>query len=234
MNEALLRPVAITRSSTVDQLVIALRERILRGELAAGARLREAAVSEASGVSRNTVREALLVLAGEGLVRHEPHRGATVTALSAEDIHDLYEVRRVLESAAIDAATTHGSPDLAPVDAALDRLAAAAAVGEWLGLVDADLLFHGCLVDLHCSTRISRSFRAIQGELRLGFAIVAYVDQEFVRPQGIVDEHRRLLELLRANDAHACKTLLATHLVHYRDRLIEVVVSGSLPQHAAH
>ncbi len=234
MREAALRPVAITRSSTVDQLVTALRARILRGELAAGVRLREAAVSDASGVSRNTVREALLVLASEGLVRHEPHRGATVTALSAADVHDLYEVRRVLESAAIDVATTRGSPDLGRVDAALDRLAAAAAVGEWLGLVDADLLFHASLVDLHCSPRISRSFRGIEGELRLGFALVAYADQEFVEPQGIVDAHRQILELLRANDAEACKHLLKTHLTHYRDRLIEVVVSGALPQYAAH
>jgi DNA-binding GntR family transcriptional regulator len=228
-----LRPVSITRSSAVDQLVTALRERILRGELASGTRLREAAVSDASGVSRNTVREALLVLTGEGLVRHEPHRGATVTALTADDVRDLYEVRRVLESAAIDFAASHAPVELALMDAAFDRLAAAAAVGEWLGLVDADLLFHARLVDLQRSPRLSRSFRAIEGELRLGFAIVAYVDREFVRPQVIVDEHRELLELVRANDAAAARALLTDHLVHYRDRLIDVVVGRESTQHAA-
>ncbi len=232
MSAEYLRPVSITRSSAVDQLVTALRERILCGELAPGTRLREAAVSDASGVSRNTVREALLVLTGEGLVRHESHRGATVTALTADDVRDLYEVRRVLESAAIDFAASHAPVDLTLVDAAFDRLAAAA-VGEWLGLVDADLLFHARLVDLHRSSRLSRSFRAIEGELRLGFAIVAYVDQEFVRPQVIVDEHRALLELVRANDAAAAKALLTDHLVHYRDRLIDVVAGRESTEHAA-
>ncbi len=232
MSNESLRPVSITRSSAVDQLVTALRERILCGELAPGTRLREAAVSDASGVSRNTVREALLVLTGEGLVRHESHRGATVTALTADDVRDLYEVRRVLETAAIDFAASHAPADLTLVDAAFDRLATAA-VGEWLGLVDADLLFHARLVDLHRSSRLSRSFRAIEGELRLGFAIVAYVDQEFVRPQVIVDEHRVLLELVRANDAAAAKTLLTDHLIHYRDRLIDVVAGRESTAHAA-
>lgn len=232
MSSESLRPVSITRSSAVDQLVTALRERILCGELAPGTRLREAAVSDASGVSRNTVREALLVLTGEGLVRHESHRGATVTALTADDVCDLYEVRRVLETAAIDFAASHAPVDLTLVDAAFDRLAAAA-VGEWLGLVDADLLFHARLVDLHRSSRLSRSFRAIEGELRLGFAIVAYVDQEFVRPQVIVDEHRALLELVRANDAAAAKALLTDHLVHYRDRLIDVVAARESTELAA-
>ncbi len=228
-----LRPVHIARSSAVEQLADALRERILRGELASGAPLREAAVAAASGVSRNTVREVLLLLTSEGLVQHEPHRGAFVARLTATDIRDLYTVRRVLEFAAIDAAAVDPAPDLTPLRGALDSLAAAAAAGDWLALVEADLQFHARVVDLQHSARLSRSFGAIEAELRLGFAIVAFVDREFVEPQALVDEHRRLLDLIAARRADDAKALLEEHLVGYRERLVEVIAKESSREPAA-
>jgi DNA-binding GntR family transcriptional regulator len=75
-----------------------LRERIIQGEFAPGARLNERALCDLLGVSRTPLREAFRVLAAEGLVRIEPNRGAQVVALGVADIREAFEVIGGLEA----------------------------------------------------------------------------------------------------------------------------------------
>lgn len=88
-----------TAHSPLTKLVAdAIRTRILDGTLEPGERLVEAQLSDELGVSRMPVREALRSLAAEGTVTVEPRRGATVTAYSPEQVHELVEVRATLEA----------------------------------------------------------------------------------------------------------------------------------------
>lgn len=90
------------RYPTAQELVLeALRVAILDGILQPGARLRQEDLAEAFQTSRIPVREALRVLEYEGLAASEPHRGFTVTALDADQIEEIYELRIVLESHAV-------------------------------------------------------------------------------------------------------------------------------------
>ncbi|NIX78398.1 GntR family transcriptional regulator [Microvirga terricola] len=75
----------------------ALRQRILNGEFAAGFQLRQDALADEFGVSRIPVREALMQLEAEGLVKIHPHRGAIVSELSLGEIDELFELRTLLE-----------------------------------------------------------------------------------------------------------------------------------------
>ena len=95
----------ITRQSTADQVAALLRERIVRGELQPGTPLREVPLAASIGISRNTMREAIRGLVHEGLVRHNVHRGVTVTKLTENDVADIYRVRRLLECAAVEKST---------------------------------------------------------------------------------------------------------------------------------
>src|SRR5690349_11704413 len=79
----------------------AIREAIFDGRYAPGEALREVELSEAMEVSRGSVREALQKLEREGLVHTEWHRGATVTALSMEDVAELDSLRSALEVLAV-------------------------------------------------------------------------------------------------------------------------------------
>lgn len=84
---------------TRTQLVVeTLREKILSGEIKAGQALRQAALAEELNVSRIPVREALLQLEAEGLVAFEPHKGATATELSIDQVDELFELRAMLEA----------------------------------------------------------------------------------------------------------------------------------------
>lgn len=87
---------------TAQELVLAaVRNAILAGVLAPGARLRQEDLADVFGTSRIPVREALRALEYEGLVSSEPHRGFTVTSLDADDIEEVYELRILLEGQAV-------------------------------------------------------------------------------------------------------------------------------------
>ncbi|HEX3439190.1 MAG TPA: GntR family transcriptional regulator [Pseudolabrys sp.] len=86
-----------TRSLSVSDR---LREQILGGEIAAGARLNEVRLSESLAVSRTPVRAALQVLAGEGLLDYAPNRGYVVRTFPLSEIVDAYDIRGQLEGLA--------------------------------------------------------------------------------------------------------------------------------------
>ncbi len=75
-----------------------LREQILSNAYPAGTQLRQDALAASFGVSRIPVREALIQLEAEGLVRMVPHKGAVVTELSREEVNDVFDLRVLLET----------------------------------------------------------------------------------------------------------------------------------------
>lgn len=94
----------IRRVTVADSATSELRRRILSGELADGAPVRQDALAEDFGTSRIPIREALSRLEAEGLVASYPHRGYVVTALSRDEIKELFELRAMLEPELIAAA----------------------------------------------------------------------------------------------------------------------------------
>ena len=86
-----------------------LLQAIEEGELAPGSRLREADLAERFQISRTPVREALGRLEAQGLVAHEPHRGASVARLDYGQVSELYDLREVLEGTAARLAAIHAS-----------------------------------------------------------------------------------------------------------------------------
>lgn len=89
-----------------------LRQRIVDGELPSGFQLRQDALAAEFGVSRIPVREALMQLEAEGLVKIHPHRGAIVSELSTDEIDELFELRALLEPRLLKAS----APRLTEVD----------------------------------------------------------------------------------------------------------------------
>jgi DNA-binding GntR family transcriptional regulator len=209
--------------SNLGRGVSALRRRILAGEARPGHPLREVALAAELGVSRNTLREILLVLASEGLVQLVPHHGARVVQLGVRDARDIYRVRQLIESAAVERAASRPLEASEYLSAAVGRLEDAAAAHDLDQLVEADLGFHRSLAAVLESDRLAALFRTIETQLRLAFSIVAFADREYEQPKPLVDEHRELHELILAGDADQAKEALRTHLVKYETRLVAVL-----------
>jgi DNA-binding GntR family transcriptional regulator len=91
----------IRRQSLADAVAERLREQILNGDLHEGEQLRQDAIAKEFQVSRIPVREALLHLEAEGLITSVANRGAVVSALSPEEIEELFDIRAVLECHAL-------------------------------------------------------------------------------------------------------------------------------------
>src|SRR5690348_14772744 len=92
--------VPLSRPTLHGQLVDRVRTLIVEGQLAAGTRIHEGQLGAALGVSRTPLREALKVLASEGLVELVPGRGAVVKKLTATDVRDMLDVLVALETSA--------------------------------------------------------------------------------------------------------------------------------------
>src|SRR6266498_734808 len=115
------------RRGLADEVADRIRDAIFDGVYPPGGQLREVELSAALGVSRGPVREALLRLEREGLVRSEWHRGATVTALSEQDVAELDTLRAALEQLAVRLVIDHArGDDLAAIDDVVRRMDRAA------------------------------------------------------------------------------------------------------------
>jgi DNA-binding GntR family transcriptional regulator len=203
------RLAGVERASVTEQVLRELREAIVDGRIPQGEQLREASLAETFGTGRSAVREAVRQLVQEGLVDHEPHRGACVRRLSLSDRLDVYVAREAIEAgAARHAVQAAEPPGTAPLRAAFEALRAAApehgAVSE--RLIAADLEFHRELVRLAGSPRLSRAHDTLVAETRM------LLRHHPPYPVGVyVSDHERLLTAIERRDPRA-PDLVAAHL----------------------
>ncbi len=189
-----------------------LREAILTGALEPGARLRAEALAERLRSSRTPVREALLLLAQEGLVQIEPRRGATVRTFDAADLSDLYEVRALIEPhAAALAAHRITAPEIARLTEIDERSAAyddadEDSVAEQLQLNDE---FHRLILEAARSPRLTSAMGAVSGIPRSFRALFWHDDDQ--RAQSL-SCHRELVAAIGHGRSELAATVMRMHI----------------------
>jgi DNA-binding GntR family transcriptional regulator len=202
----------LEHSSTVDRVADELRRALFDGEVEPGTPLRELALTEAMGVSRSTVREALGALVSEGLATREPNRGVHVTEHDPVAVHDVCVARAVLELAGLRHWPHADEPARDAVRRALQDFAEVAAGGPSpTELTAAHLEIHRSFVALTGSARLVALAESLTSEIRLALARVDRIRQN-ARDQ--VHSHTSLVELLEAGEIEAAATELARHLEH--------------------
>ncbi|QIP84169.1 GntR family transcriptional regulator [Streptomyces sp. Tu 2975] len=205
------------RSSTADRVADILRTRISEGYLPPGSKLSEDAIGGALGISRNTLREAFRLLTHERLLVHELNRGVFVRMLTVQDVTDIYQVRRLIECAAVRGL---GAPpyDLSHAEAAVAEGEKASKEGAWRDLGTADIHFHRAVVALARSRRLDDLMRGILAELRLVFHAMD-------NPRGFhepyLERNREILSALEAADRTTAELLLAAYLDDAEQQLVE-------------
>lgn len=210
----------IHRVSVADQVAAILRQRILAGELRSGTALPEVTLSASLGVSRNTLREAVRILALEGLLRRDIHRGVSVSHLSIADVREIYHLRRMLEIPAVYAASKPANEILRKMDSLVDEYESAVHARDWVLAVNVDLQFHSQLIRFHGNNRLESFYQKLIGELRMGMVLVDRVHDD---PAGLIPVHREICELLAAGKLRKCAVLLAKHLDDSESRLRDIV-----------
>jgi len=188
-----------------------LRERIAAGQLPPGTKLSEEPLCEALGVSRNTLREAFSTLSAERIVTRIPNRGVFVARPTADDIREIYRVRRYLEPAALAYTLTDevAGPILDRLRQAVGQARAARAAGSIPGMAGANQEFHAGIVALTGSERLNRLMAQVLAEMRLVFRSMDE-DEHFHAPY--VDDNARVVELLGAGRQSDAAALLTAYL----------------------
>lgn len=192
----------------VEAVAEGLREAILGSELTPGEPLTEAMLSERFDVPRPTVRSAVQLVMQDGLIRREPNRSVYVPRLSADDVRDLFVVRRMME---LDAVATVVGRGTRPQEAlrAQRMLESLDATDEWGDVVRYDFALHQALVDAAGSPRTSRIYTGISAEMRLALTQLRPI---YDSPAEIAREHRVLLDGVLSGDREHALAATREHL----------------------
>ena len=201
-------------------VVDALREAIASGDLRPGDRLVEADIALQMGVSRAPVREALRQLEQEGLVISYPYRGTEVLGVSKEEVEEvLVPIRLTLERFAFRHALPHlTDADETTLGALIETMAVAASEGNLYQLADADVRFHGLVIDRSGKPHAAQLWRSIAPRVRVSFLYAAPAHKSI---DEVVEEHEVLLAALRTRDVAHVLPMLQEHIVnlaHYTRR----------------
>jgi DNA-binding GntR family transcriptional regulator len=205
-------------ATTQEHAVDGLRRAILGGELRPGARVPQEEIAERIGVSVVPLREALRVLEGEGQVTYRPRRGYFVTELRAEDLAEIYALRRVLEAqAAREVLPTLDAAAFARIEAAAAECAAAGAAGDVAGELAANRRLHFALLTHPDHPHLLRLIRLLWDSTEAYRALYYNSPRE---REAAVAAHARIIAAARAGDADALVAELDAH----RDRALATLM----------
>ncbi|MEU5399562.1 GntR family transcriptional regulator [Streptomyces sp. NPDC005963] len=201
---------APTTAPAAERVYIHVKQAVLDRRYEGGTLLTEGELADAVGVSRTPVREALLKLEVEGLIKLYPKKGALVLAVSAQEIADVVETRLLVEEHAARKAVP-SSPQL------LDRLAELLEQqkrqgedGDLAAVAATDRAFHAEIVRNGGNEILSRLYDQLRDrQLRMGVAVMhAHPD----RIAKNVTEHGEILDALRAGDPDLAADLVRRHV----------------------
>jgi GntR family transcriptional regulator, rspAB operon transcriptional repressor len=193
-----------------DSVYMTLLEAILSGRLTPGMVVSELALSRELKVSRTPVHDALRQLGKDGLVQQETRRRAMIVAVSREDVQDIFEMRRLLETeAARRAATRMDRQTLAQLRAMADELAQGKRDRAWMQRwADFDEQCHATIARASGSARLASDiarYRLLHRGLNQIATTVEVLEQAF-------EEHLRILEALDRRDSKAAAHAMEEHI----------------------
>lgn len=202
------QPTKLGRMATyADRSHEVLREMILDGTVAAGDRLNEVHLSQALGVSRGPVREAIKRLASEGLVEAVTHRGVYVRSFSGSELSALYELRIALETHAARLAARYAPQEgIAELSRMLNETEATmSSEAAYPSSPD----FHARVAQLAANAPLLQSLTDVSMKIQLARARSAHQPQ---RARTALDEHRDIAAALADRDGDQAAALLEKHL----------------------
>lgn len=211
-----------------EQAAARLRTMLVEGQIPPGAKLNERELAAALHVSRTPLREAIKMLAAEGLVDLLPNRGAVAVRLTEADVQHSFELLAMLEGQAGELAAQRIT------DAARDELRAkhyemlaCHARRDLSGYYRLNALIHAGIAEAAANPVLAGTYRAVNTRVQ---SLRFRTNQNEAKWQRAMREHGRMQEALDARDGAGLRQVLQTHLEHKRDTVLELMRSGQLQQ----
>ena len=197
----------LTPRALYEEVAEQLRQRIFRRELEPGSWIDELKIAEEFGISRTPLREALKVLAAEGLVTMKVRRGAYVTEMSEKDLRDVYHLLSLLESDAAGVVAERATPEqqqtLRDLHAELES-----AAGNREAFFSVNERFHMALLDMADNRWRSQMVADLRKVMKLNRHNSLFKQG---RIEDSLNEHRAILDAMLARDAEGTRRAMQAH-----------------------
>lgn len=197
-----------------------LRRMILTGELSGGTQVVEGELAQQLKASRTPIRECVLRLEQEGLLRVVPHKGIFVSEMSLKEIKDLLQLRYCLELFAIrEAVSLIVDDDIAQMTGMIDLQESAFREGDIYEFMELDRRFHLKIYEVIGNDKMLRIMSNLRDQL-VACGIRGLRKRE--RLVQVIDEHREVVRALRARDADAAFKAVMAHLERVKASLVDL------------
>lgn len=216
--------IPISRSALHDQVAQQLRTMLVEGTIRPGAKLNERELSEHLRVSRTPLREAVKMLAAEGLVDLLPNRGAVAVQLTEADLLHTFELLAGLEGLSGElAAQRITDAERAEVRALHYEMMACFARMDLSGYYRLNATIHNAINAAARNPVLSSTYRQVNARVQsLRFSS----NQNAAKWKVAVQQHAAMVDALDAHDAPGLRAVLVAHLQHKRDTVLELLRAG--------
>jgi DNA-binding GntR family transcriptional regulator len=202
-----------------EQVAQRLRQMLVENRIAPGAKLNERELCEQLNVSRTPLREAIKMLAAEGLVELVPNRGAIAVSLGEEDVVHTFEVMAGLEGLSGElAAQRVTDAELAEIKAMHYEMLAAYTRGDLSAYYSINSRIHRAINAAAKNPVLTVTYNQVNARLQ---ALRFRSNQDGAKWKRAVQEHDQMIAALEARDPAAMRAVLATHLANKRDTVLE-------------
>ncbi|QWF81383.1 GntR family transcriptional regulator [Amycolatopsis sp. CA-230715] len=186
-----------------------LKNTVLADPATQGGFISEQEIAERVGISRTPVREALLRLAAEELVQLVPKRGAYIAPITGKDLHDLMEMRGLLERFAAEKTLADDTVPLLAMRAALEKQARLDS-GETAQFIELDTQFHTLLVEAAGNPILAKTYQTLRArQVRAGMVAMLRSGD---RQKTVLAEHQAILDAFESGDVAATLAAIDDHL----------------------
>ncbi|MFE0176828.1 GntR family transcriptional regulator [Streptomyces sp. NPDC059002] len=201
---------AAKRPPAAERVYAHVKKAVLERRYEGGTLLTEGELAEAVGVSRTPVREALLKLEVEGLLRLYPKKGALVLPVSAQEIADVVETRLLVETHSVRKVVPAPAGLLERLEELLDQQRVQAAAGDFAAAAGTDRRFHAEIVRGGGNEILSRLYDQLRDrQLRMGVAVLHSHPDRIAKT---LAEHEEILTALKSGDAEAAVAVVTRHV----------------------
>lgn len=224
------RPESPTSTTLHGGLVAALRDYIVEGSLDDGARVPERLLCERFGISRTPLREALKVLAAEGLIELLPNRGARVRVFSAEDLSELFDVMGGLEALAGRLACERiDDAEVAEIERVHHEMYRHYLRRDLHGYFQCNQEIHRMIVAAAGNATLSATYGSLAGRIRR-VRYAANLDKQRDRWGEAMREHEAILDALRRRAGGELSDVLFLHLRNKRKAALRQAGPAEVPE----
>lgn len=218
--------IEISRIALHDQVAARLRTMLVEGRIPPGAKLNERVLCAQLRVSRTPLREAIKLLAVEGLVDLLPNRGAVAVKLTEADVMNTFEVLAGLEAMSGELAALRATDaERAEIRAMHYEMLACYTRRDLSNYYRLNAAIHAALNAAARNPVLAATYARINARVQ---SLRFRTNQDETKWKRAVDEHERMLVALDARDGAALRAILVEHLNHKRDTVLELMRSGAL------